>query len=132
MIYHDDLIRENRELNARLALAEKWMRREVQSAIALIERDGVKRSTRRHFQNIFEEEGVGIITKRIMKEFGSLLDHAPKYTLERLIDAEIYWETLQRYPHMDGLPIILAYQKIFDAWIEERLVSPWRARHREV
>ena len=27
---------------------------------------------------------------------------------------------------MDGLPIVLAYQKILDAWIEERLVAPWR------
>lgn len=27
---------------------------------------------------------------------------------------------------MDALPIIIAYQKILDAWIEERLVAPWR------
>jgi hypothetical protein len=32
----DDLIRENRELAAKLALAEKWMRREVQSAIVAV------------------------------------------------------------------------------------------------
>ncbi len=36
---HADLIRENAELRARLALAEKWMRREVQSAIALVQRE---------------------------------------------------------------------------------------------
>jgi hypothetical protein len=70
---------------------------------------------------------VEIITRRILDTFGSILDHAPRYTLERLIDAEIYYETLQRYPHMDGLPIILAYQKILDAWIEESLIAPWRA-----
>ena len=83
----------------------------------------MKKGTRKHFENIFEEEGVEIITKRILDTFGNLLDHAPKYTLERLIDAEIYWETLQRYPHMDALPIILAYQKILDAWIEEVLIG---------
>ena len=126
MVYTIDLIRENTELTARLALAEKWMRREVQSAIMWVKKGTVKKSTRKHFSNIFEEEGIEIITKRILDQFDSVLDHAPQYTLERLIDAEIYWETLQRYPHMDALPIVLAYQKILDAWIEERLIGPWR------
>jgi hypothetical protein len=74
---------------------------------------------------------VEIITRRILDIFGPVLEHAPHYTLERLIDAEIYWETLQRYPHMDALPIVLAYQKILDAWIEERLIVDWRICHRE-
>ena len=122
----EELIHENTELTARLALAEKWMRREVQSAIISVKKGTVKKGTRKHFSNIFEEEGIEIITKRILDQFGPVLDHAPQYTLERLIDAEIYWETLQRYPHMDALPIVLAYQKILDAWIEERLISLWR------
>lgn len=67
-----------------------------------------------------------MMTQRIIGMFGDVLESAPAYTLERLIDAEIYWATLQRYPHMDGLPVILAYQKILDAWIEDRLVAPWR------
>ncbi len=33
---------------------------------------------------------------------------------------------------MDALPIVLAYQKIFDAWIEDRLVAPFRLCHREI
>lgn len=122
----EDLIQENAELVARLALAEKWMRREVQSAIRSVKKAEIKKDTRRHFENTFEEDGVEIITQRIIDTFGETLSSAPKYTLERLIDAEIYWETLQRYPHMDALPIVLAYQKILDAWIEETLVSPWR------
>jgi hypothetical protein len=66
-----------------------------------------------------------------MDQFGDILDHAPRYTLERLIDAEIYWQTLQQYPQMDALPIALAYQKILDAWIEERLVAPWREKMKD-
>lgn len=27
---------------------------------------------------------------------------------------------------MDALPIIIAYQKIFDTWIEQQLIAPWR------
>jgi hypothetical protein len=122
----DDLIPENRELRAKLALAEKWMRREVQSAIVEVSKRSIQGNTRKHFKNILEEESVEIMTRHIFDIFGSTLEYAPRYTLERLIDAEIYWETLQRYPNMDALPIILAYQKILDTSIEERLVAPWR------
>lgn len=73
-----------------------------------------------------------MLTKRILDQFDSSLENAPKYTLERLIDAEIYWNTLQKYPQMDALPIILAYQKIFDAWIEEKLIIPFRITHKNI
>lgn len=126
MTTHDDLIRENEELRARLALAEMWMRREVQHAIASVGRDSLRRHTRKHFENMFETEGIDIMTARIMQTFGDVLDTAPDHTLERLIDAEIYYETLQRYPHMDALPIVLAYQKIIDAWIEETIITDFR------
>lgn len=124
----EDLIQENAELKARIALAEKWMRREVQSAIDSVRRAGVRKDTRRHFQNTFEEEGVEIITQRIIGIFGDSLTHAPKYTLERLIDAEIYWETLQRYPTLDALPIVSSYQKIFDAFFE-KILEGFRTHH---
>jgi len=78
-------------------------------------------------KNIFETEWLDILTRKVLWKFDNSLKNAPRYTLERLIDAEIYWNTLQQYPHMDALPIIIAYQKILDAWIEERLVAPWRS-----
>lgn len=130
MTTKDDLIRENHELRSKLELAEKWMAREVAASLQKIRETTVKKSQRKHFENAFEGEKLDIITRKITSLYGSLLDHAPKYTLERLIDAEIYWETLQRYPHMDGLPIVLAYQKILDAWIEDGLVAPWREHNR--
>lgn len=122
----DDLIRENAELRARLELAEKWMQREVQTAMQNIQKKEVRSATRKHFSNLLEEEWIDILARRVTDIFGESLQNAPEYTLERLIDAEIYWQTLQKYPTMDGLPIVLAYQKIFDAWIEESLISPWR------
>ncbi|MBC7503985.1 hypothetical protein H7169_03360 [Candidatus Gracilibacteria bacterium] len=128
----EDLIAENIELRSRLEFAEKWMRREVATSITRIQKEKSKNSTRKSLANMFESEGLDIITKRILDQFDDSLNSAPKYSTERLIDAEIYWQTLQRYPQMDALPIILAYQKIFDAWIEERLISPFRLSHREV
>ena len=126
----DDLIRENAELRARLELAEQWMQREVQTAMRHIQKKEVQSVTRKHFSNLLEEEGIDIIARRIHDTFGDGLAHAPGYTLERLIDAEIYWQTLQKYPTMDGLPIVLAYQKILDAWVEEKLISVWRKNNK--
>lgn len=128
----EDIIQENIELRSRLELAEKWIRREIQGSISKIRKEQSKKNTRIAIDNIFEQEWLDILTKRILDQFDSSLENAPKYTLERLIDAEIYWNTLQKYPQMDALPIILAYQKIFDAWIEEKLITPFRITHKNI
>ncbi len=122
----DELIRENEALRARLELAERWMQREVQIALQSIQKKEIQSVTRKHFSNLFEEEGIDMMVRRITDMFGDSLKNAPEYTLERLMDAEIYWQTLQKYPTMDGLPIILVYQKIIDAWVEDYLITSWR------
>lgn len=127
----DELIRENIELRARLELAEKWMRREVATSISRIQEEHSHKDTRIALKNIFEAEWLDILTRKVIQKFDSSLSHAPRYTLERLIDAEIYWNTLQQYPQMDALPVIMAYQKILDAWIEEVLVAPWRVKNKK-
>mgnify|MGYP006371715889 CR=1 FL=1 len=125
----DDLIQENIELKSRLEIALGWMKREIRTAKNNIQKKQVQYSTRKHFSNLFEQEGIDMIVRRIHNEFGESLKNAPEFTLERLIDAEIYWQTLQKYPIVDGLPVILAYQKILDAWIEGKLIASFR--HRE-
>lgn len=125
----DYLIRENHELRSKLEFAQAWMRREVATSINRIQEQESRKNTRNAMKNIFEAEWLDILTRKVMSKFGTSIERAPRYTLERLIDAEIYWNTLQQYPQMDALPIIIAYQKILDAWIEERLVAPFR--HRE-
>ena len=97
----EDLIQENMELRARLELAEKWMRREIKGAISHIEQTNVKKKQRKDLHLFLEDEGLDIITKRILDTFSKGLINAPKYTLERRIDAEIYWSTLQKYATMD-------------------------------
>lgn len=121
-----DLIRENKELRLRLAHAERWMRREVQTALVELQKSRVTKGIRTHFSNVFETSGINLITQSLLSRFPDGLHHAPKYTLERLIDAEIYWYTLQKYPNMDALPIVLSYQKILDSWVEQFLVKSWR------
>lgn len=125
----DDLIRENHELHAKLEFAQAWMRREVATSISRIQEEQSHRNTRVAIKNIFETEWLDILTRKVIQKFDTSLERAPRYTLERLVDAEIYWNTLQQYPQMDALPIIIAYQKVLDAWIEESLVAPWRIRN---
>lgn len=127
----EELIRENIELHARLELAEKWMRREVATSITRIQEEHSHKDTRMAMKNIFESEWLDILTRKVIHKFDDSLIRAPQYTLERLIDAEIYWNTLQQYPQMDALPIVMAYQKILDAWIEERIVAPWRYENKD-
>ena len=122
---------ENTILKSKLALAEKWMQREVQGAIIHIQKQKKIKTARMNFDNTFETEGINMITQSILDKFWWTLEYAPKCTLERLIDAEIYWYTLQKYPKMDGLPMIIAYQKILDAWIHETLIVPWKIHIRK-
>jgi hypothetical protein len=122
----EDLIQENIELRSRLELAEKWMRREIATSIVRIQKEKVAKRTRASVTAIWKEDGLDLITGKIHTQFAPILESAPKYTLERLIDADIYWHTLQQYPHMDALPIVLAYQKILDAWIEQTLIASFR------
>ena len=56
---------------------------------------------------------------------------APPHTMERLMDAEIYWITLQKHPTIDAFPVIASYQKILDAFFEERITTPFRLQYRE-
>jgi hypothetical protein len=128
----EDLIRENTELKARLDLAEKWMRREIATSIDRIQKEKSTKSTRKSLANMLESESLDILTKRILDQFDDSLKRAPRYTTERLIDAEIYWQTLQKYTQMDALPIVLAYQKILDAWIEEKLIAPYRIQMQHI
>lgn len=126
MTTHEELARENEQLRARLQTAQKWMQREVESDRRALKQKEITSKTRSFFQNTFEEEGLDILAKQIEGYFPGGIHNAPKYTEKRLLDAEIYWFTLQKYPTLDAFPILVSYQKILDAWIEQTLVAPWR------
>lgn len=75
------------------------------------------KNTRRRFENFFEREVIEVMKQDIRRRFRT--DTMPKYTLERMLDAEVFWYMLQKYPFMDGIPLVLSYQKILDNWLEE-------------
>jgi hypothetical protein len=114
----DTLIRENEELKARLKNCQTWMLRQVAEARLQIERAKVRVSGRHYFVSNFETEVVDNIDEMIRIYFSDTLKNAPKFTLERLHDAEIYWNTLQKFSHIDALSIVLSYQKILDSYFE--------------
>ena len=122
----DELIRENEALRRRIQTAEIWMERQIHESLRSIQYDRNKRSSRSKFENLLEIDIVENLSDRIEKYFGKSLLEAPLYTAERLMDSEIYWMTLQKHPTIDAFPIIASYQKILDAYFEERFTLPFR------
>lgn len=125
----DELIRENEELRLRLMHAEWWMRRQVQEASHMIELHETRKENRRHFENLLEEDLIDTLKRRMCEYFGESLKWAPRYTEERLMDAEIYWITLQKHPTIDAFPVIASYQKILDAFFEEMVTMGFREKY---
>lgn len=128
----EELIRANEELRLRLMHAEGWMRRQVQEAAHVIERHEQRKENRRHFENLLEEDLIDTLQRRMEGYFWWSLNYAPVYTRERLMDAEIYWITLQKHPTIDAFPVIASYQKILDAFFEEMVTREFRARYRDL
>lgn len=114
----EEIIIENQLLKKKLALAEAWMKREVAVQQKKLSQDSIKTLNRKQLDNVLEKESVDIVTRRIRTYFGDCLWNSPKHTLEHLIDAEIYWQTLQKFPTLDALPVVSSYQKILDAFFE--------------
>lgn len=116
-----DLLTENEELKRKLHLSQIWMQRQIHESLRMIVENRKKQDQRKKFENLFESEILESITSNIETYFSYYISSAPIYTLERLIDAEIYWHTLQQFPHMDGFPIVVSYQKILDATFQSVL-----------
>ena len=121
-----DLLKEIAELRKKLDLSRDWMKRQVHESKRILEHDRIKRETRGKFQNELESAQIDIFEKAITDYFGQTLDHAPPRTLERLLDSEIQWYMLQRFPRIDAVGLAVTYQKIVDSLIDISIVRPFR------
>lgn len=130
MATKEELILENELLKKKLLLAEAWMRREVAHQRKVLTENSIKKSGRNKLDAILEKESVSIIERRIVLFFGASLENAPKFTINHLIDAEIYWQTLQKFPTLDALPVVSSYQKVLEWYFENILV--WFRSHTRV
>lgn len=113
-----DLINENKNLKRKLQISQLWMQRQVHESLQMIIESRQKEQSRQKFDSFFEDQIFQEISKNIETYFSYFLSNAPKYTLERLLDAEVQWYTLQKFPHMDWFPVAALYQKILDATFE--------------
>lgn len=96
-----DLINENKNLKRKLQISQLWMQRQVHESLQMIIESRQKEQSRQKFDSFFEDQIFQEISKNIETYFSYFLSNAPKYTLERLLDAEVQWYTLQKFPHMD-------------------------------
>lgn len=111
----EELILDNELLKKKLALAEAWMRREVAQHKKWLWETAMIQTGRKKLDNMLERESVNIITRKLQEQFWDSLKNAPKFTLDHLIDGEIYWQTLQKFPTLDALPVVSSYQKVLDS-----------------
>jgi hypothetical protein len=123
----EKLIHENARLRDRIVFLEKSLQREIQWGILRARKEQTQKKSRKHFSNLLEESNFALLRQHVLETFGHDIEKdAPPYTLERLIDGEIHYKTLQSYPHMDGFAVVALYQKILDDWIELTLVRHFR------
>lgn len=111
----DELIRENKILRHKLEVSQRWMQRQIQESLHCIRESREHTESRKRFDNFFEDGVLESFGQRMHEYFGETLAIAPAHTLERLLDAEIHWNTLQKFPHMDAFALIISYQKILDS-----------------
>ncbi len=118
-----NLEEQNIELKKQLEAAKKWMKREVfasQKSIALHQSQEEKNNF--YHQNLEE-----MIEEKIYSFFPSdLLLHFPTNGIENIISSElIYYHIVQGW-HVDGIGVIIGYQKLLDAMVEHYITKGFR------
>lgn len=119
---------ENAKLREKLAHAEKWMQRQIVESVRSLALERSKKGISAKISDMYASETIDMIMHQIQTYFSDALENAPPFTLERLIDSEIYWQTLQLHSRMDAFPIVASYQKILDAHLEHAGTKRIRAR----
>ncbi len=125
-VSREELEKENKKLKEQLWEAILWMKRQIQESTLRIGKEKISKFMKKIRKDYLDAEQVEIIKQEIENYFGKVIEKSPKNTTERIIDAELYWFQLQKYPNMDGTAIIMTYQKILDLWVDEYIVKPYR------
>lgn len=120
------LLQENEFLKHKLLQSQVWMRRQVEEAKKSIQEKWLQKHVRSRLENELVKEEMDYFHKRIHDYFWDLLSFSPKRTFEHLLNAEVQWALLQKYPRMDALTLSFSYQKIFESFVEKDIVQPFR------
>lgn len=122
MSEEENLKKHIQELEEKLAVAQSWMRREIESQTKVIIQERENEELERRDTHLQEE-----ITENISSFFWDiLLLQAPEETLENLIRSEVEYRFLSLWYQIEPLSVIISYQKILDAWIERYITKGFR------
>ena len=118
---------ENTKLQRMLALAQAWMKREVEASTMKISKRKATQASTVDRDEFFRQNQEAMNSAKISKYFGEiLLMNVPKQTIEHLIDSEISYFYLQRNPTGDGVGVVGSYNKIIDALVESFVTAQFR------
>jgi len=118
---------ENKILKNKLAIAEKWMRREIKWQVKKISKKKLSKLWD-ETKEAFKEEN---IEKEISKKINSffweyLLINTPWSVIDNIISWEINYYNLQQNPNFDWSWVIISYHKALDTMIESFIVKWFR------
>ena len=114
---------ENILLKKQLCAAKKWMQAEVQQSQKNITiQDSQEAKNSLYHKNIEE-----IISEKIYSFFPSdVLMHFPVNGVENIISSELIYYHIIQGGHVDGIGVIIGYQKLLDAMIESYITKWFR------
>lgn len=110
-----ELQEENRILKAKLVVAQKWMRKEIENQVRQIHKQKQEKENNVEFYENIEE----IISEKVITFFGEiLLLNIPSSVVENIVAAEVHFYHLDHQQKGDGLGVITSYHKALDTLIE--------------
>ncbi|RKW22998.1 hypothetical protein D8B46_04250 [Candidatus Gracilibacteria bacterium] len=122
-----DLILENRKLKKQLEIAEKWIKREVLSNIKNINIERISGESIGQKENFFSENIEELVYNQVSDFFGEeRFIYFSKDILENIVSSELLFSFLRKNKQVDGLAMLISYQKIFDLLVEEQITKPFR------
>ncbi|PZM86610.1 hypothetical protein DLH72_00475 [Candidatus Gracilibacteria bacterium] len=118
---------ENKILKKKLSIAQAWMKREILSNLNGINVSKVNFETSKSKKSFFSENVEEIVYNQVYNFFGEeLFMYFSKDILENIISGEILFFALNQNKAVDGLGIIISYNKSFDLFVEENITKLFR------
>jgi hypothetical protein len=107
---------QNKMLSHKLEIAKEWMKRGIDEKKNKI---GAETNFYENFDALIKEKINDFFSEIILINF-------PSDFIDNIISSEINFHNMQRDEHIDGIVVILGYQKILDFIIEENITKEFR------
>lgn len=122
-----ELIQENSELKHKLSIAQKWMKREIESDSLEIQRKKEENKSEKKLRKFHENNIEEILSNKVKDFLGEdIYMITPQYVLDNIVWAEVLFYNLYHYKFTDWLGVVASYNKAVDYIIESFITKSYR------